>query len=95
MKLEFRQAVLCNHLVIAQSCKVMEWELPVPRAGEYVEGLGFLSGAKELPVQRVLHQAKSGVCCIELPAFNIAQLRISYKELEWLAEQKGWTLQKV
>ena len=31
----------------------------------------------------------------ELPGFNIAQLRLSYRELEQLAAQKGWTLQKL
>lgn len=31
----------------------------------------------------------------ELPGFNIAQLRLSYRELERLAAQKGWTLQKL
>ena len=41
-------------------------------------------------------------CCLlytsdvaELPGFNIAQLRLSYRELEQLAAKKGWTLQKL
>ena len=31
----------------------------------------------------------------QLPGFNIAQLRLSYRELEQLAAKKGWTLQKL
>ena len=95
MKLEFRQAVLCNHIALAQACKTVEWELPVPRVGEYVSGLGFLSGARELPIQKILHQVQSGTCSVELPAFNTAQLRVSYKELERAAVQNGWTLEKI
>ena len=95
MKLEFRQTVMCKHIVWAQACKIVEWEMPVPRTGEYVTGLGFLNRAKELPVQKVLHEAQNHVCCMELPAIDTAQLCISYKELERLAEQNGWTLQKV
>ena len=95
MKLEFRQMVMCNHVAFAQVCKTMEWELPVPRAGEYIAGLEFLNGAEELLVQKVLHQVESGMCCIELPAFDTTQLRISYKELEYKALRNDWTLQKV
>lgn len=95
MNIEFRQAVLCNQLPIAQACRTVDWALPVPRAGEYVAGLDFLSGAQELPVQRVLLHAQKALCCIELPPFSITQLRISYRELERTAVQKGWQLQKV
>ena len=95
MKLEFWQEVLCSHITLAQACKITEWELPMPRVGEYIAGLGFLNGAGELPVQKVLHQAQNGMCCIELPAFNMAQLPLSYRELERMAAANGWTLQKI
>ena len=87
--------VLCKHIVWAQACKTVEWEMSVPHTGEYVAGLDFLDGEKELPVQKVRYEAQGGLCCIELPAFDTAQLRISYKELERLAGQNGWTLRKV
>ncbi|WP_236130998.1 hypothetical protein [Faecalibacterium prausnitzii] len=54
-----------------------------------------LDGEQELPVRKLLHRAQDGSCLAELPGFNIAQLRLSYRELEQLAAQKGWTLQKL
>ena len=50
---------------------------------------------QELPVRKLLHRTQDGSCLAELPGFNIAQLRLSYRELEQLAEKKGWTLQKL
>lgn len=79
MKLEFRQTVTCNHLTLARVCKTIDWQQPLPRCGEYVAGLDTLDGG----------------CLAELPGFNIAQLRLSYRELEQLAAKKGWTLQKL
>ena len=62
----------------------------------YVEtGLDTLDGEQELPVRKLLHRVQDGRCLAELPGFNIAQLRLSYRELEQLAAQKGWTLQKL
>ena len=62
----------------------------------YVEaGLDTLDGEQELPVRKLLHRAQDGSCLAELPGFNIAQLRLSYRELEQLAAKKGWTLQKL
>jgi len=95
MKLEFWQVVQCNHVVIAQVCKTIDWEQPLPRSGEYVSGLDSLDGAKELLVQRVLHRIQDGGCRVDLPPFNIVQLRLSYRELERIAGQKGWILQKL
>lgn len=65
------------------------------RCGEYVAGLDTLDGEPELPVRKLLHRAQDGGCLAELPGFNIAQLRLSYRELEQLAAKKGWTLQKL
>ena len=65
------------------------------RCGEYVTGLDTLDGEQELQVHKLLHRAQDGSCLAELPGFNIAQLRLSYRELEQLAEKKGWTLQKL
>ena len=95
MKLEFRQTVTCNHLTLARVCKSIDWQQPLPRCGEYVAGLDTLDGEQELPVRKLLHRAQDGSCLAELPGFNIAQLRLSYRELERLAAQKGWTLQKL
>ena len=67
----------------------------LPRCGEYVTGLDTLDGEQELQVHKLLHRAQDGSCLAELPGFNIAQLRLSYRELEQLAEKKGWTLQKL
>ena len=52
-------------------------------------------GEQELQVHKLLHRTQDGSCLAELPGFNIAQLRLSYRELEQLAAQKGWTLQKL
>lgn len=87
MKLEFRQTVTCNHLTLAMVCKTIDWQQPLPRCGEYVAVL--------CPVRKLLHRAQDGGCLAELPGFNIAQLRLSYRELEQLAAKKGWTLQKL
>ena len=95
MKLEFWQMVSCNHLVLARVCKTIDWQQPLPRCGEYVEGLDTLDGEQELPVRKLLHRMQDGSCLAELPGFHIAQLRLSYRELEQLAAQKGWTLQKL
>ena len=95
MKLEFWQMVSCNHLVLARVCKTIDWQQPLPRCGEYVEGLDTLDGEQELPVRKLLHRVQDSSCLAELPGFNIAQLRLSYRELEQLAAQKGWTLQKL
>lgn len=95
MKLEFRQTVSCKHLTLARVCKTIDWQQPLPRCGEYVTGLDTLDGEQELPVRKLLHWAQDGSCLAELPGFNIAQLRFSYRELELLAAQKGWTLQKL
>ena len=54
-----------------------------------------MDGEQELPVRKLLHRMQDGSCLAELPGFNIAQLRLSYWELEQLAAQKGWTLQKL
>lgn len=51
--------------------------------------------AATAPVRKLLHRAQDGGCLAELPGFNIAQLRLSYRELEQLAAKKGWTLQKL
>ena len=56
---------------------------------------GYADGEQELPVRKLLHRVQDGGCLAELPGFNIAQLRLSYRELEQLAAQKGWTLQKL
>ena len=90
MKLEFRKTVTCNHLTLARVCKTIDWQQPLPRCGEYVAGLDTLDGEPEL-----LHRVQDGRCLAELPGFNIAQLRLSYRELEQLAAKKGWTLQKL
>ena len=70
-----------------------------PRAQKRVRailaGLDTLDGEPELPVRKLLHRAQDGGCLAELPGFNIAQLRLSYRELEQLAAKKGWTLQKL
>ena len=95
MKLEFWQTVSCNHLALARVCKTIDWQQPLPRCGDYVEGLDTLDGEQELPVRKLLHRMQDGSCLAELPGFNIAQLRLSYRELEQLAAQKGWTLQKL
>ncbi len=95
MKLEFRQTVTCNHLTLARVCKTIDWQQPLPRCGEYVTGLDTLDGEQELQVHKLLHRTQDGSCLAELPGFNIAQLRLSYRELEQLAEKKGWTLQKL
>lgn len=87
MKLEFRQTVTCNHLTLARVCKTIDWQQPLPRCGEYVAGLDTLDGEPELPVRKLLHRAQDGGC--------LAQLRLSYRELEQLAAKKGWTLQKL
>ena len=84
MKLEFRQTVTCNHLTLARVCKTIDWQQPLPRCGEYVAGLDTLDGEPELPVRKLLHRAQDGGCLAELPGFNIAQLRLSYRELEQL-----------
>ena len=84
MKLEFRQTVTCNHLTLARVCKSIDWQQPLPRCGEYVAGLDTLDGEQELPVRKLLHRAQDGSCLAELPGFNIAQLRLSYRELEQL-----------
>ena len=90
-----RQTVTCNHLTLARVCKTIDWQQPLPRCGEYVTGLDTLDGEQELQVHKLLHRAQDGSCLAELPGFNIAQLRLSYRELEQLAEKKGWTLQKL
>lgn len=95
MKLEFRQTVTCNHLTLARVCKTIDWQQPLPRCGEYVTGLDTLDGEQELQVHKLLHRTQDGSCLAELPGFNIAQLRLSYRELDQLAAQKGWTLQKL
>ena len=79
MKLEFRQTVTCNHLTLARVCKTIDWQQPLPRCGEYVAGLDTLDGEPELPVRKLLHRAQDGGCLAELPGFNIAQLRLSYR----------------
>lgn len=89
MKLEFWQTVSCNHLTLARVCKSIDWQQPLPRCGEYVTGLDTLDGEQELPVRKLLHRAQDGSCLAELPGFNIAQLRLSYRELEQLAEKKA------
>ncbi len=86
---------LQNHLTLARVCKTIDWQQPLPRCGEYVAGLDTLDGEPELPVRKLLHRAQDGGCLAELPGFNIAQLRLSYRELEQLAAKKGWTLQKL
>ena len=58
-------------------------------------GLDTLDGEPELPVRKLLHRVQDGGCLAELPGFNIVQLRLSYRELEQLAAQKGWMLQKL
>ena len=78
-----------------RACKTIDWQQPLPRCGEYVTGLDTLDGEQELPVRKLLHRTQDGSCLAELPGFNIAQLRLSYRELEQLAEKKGWTLQKL
>ena len=88
MKLEFRQTVTCNHLTLARVCKTIDWQQPLPRCGEYVTGLDTLDGEQELQVHKLLHRAQDGSCLAELPGFNIAQLRLSYRELEQLAAKK-------
>ena len=95
MKLEFWQTVSCKHLTLARVCKAIDWQQPLPRCGEYVEGLDTLDGEQELPVRKLLHRMQDGSCLAELPGFNIAQLRLSYRELEQLAAKKGWALQKL
>ena len=95
MKLEFWQTVSCKHLTLARVCKTIDWQQPLPRCGEYVTGLDTLDGEPELPVRKLLHRVQDGSCLAELPGFNIAQLRLSYRELELLAAKKGWTLQKL
>ena len=95
MKLEFWQTVSCKHLTLARVCKAIDWQQPLPRCGEYVAGLDTLDGEQELPVRKLLHRVQDSSCLAELPGFNIAQLRLSYRELEQLAAQKGWTLQKL
>ena len=95
MKLEFWQMVNCNHLALAKVYKTIDWQQPLPRCGEYVAGLDTLDGEQELQVRKLLHRAQDGGCLAELPGFNIVQLRLSYRELEQLAAQKGWTLQKL
>lgn len=87
MKLEFRQTVSCKHLTLARVCKTIDWQQPLPRCGEYVTGLDTLDGEQELPVRKLLHRAQDGGCLAELPGFNIAQLRLSYRELEQLAKK--------
>ena len=52
-------------------------------------GLDTLDGEQELQVHKLLHRAQDGRCLAELPGFNIAQLRISYRELEQLAEKRA------
>lgn len=89
MKLEFRQTVTCNHLTLARVCKTIDWQQPLPRCGEYVTGLDTLDGEQELQVHKLLHRTQDGSCLAELPGFNIAQLRISYRELEQLAEKRA------
>ena len=95
MKLEFWQTVSCKHLTLARVCKAIDWQQPLPRCGEYVAGLDTLDGEPELPVRKLLHRVQDGSCLAELPSFNIAQLRLSYRELEQLAAKKGWALQKL
>ena len=46
-------------------------------------------------MRKLLHRVQDGSCLAELPGFNIAQLKLSYRELERLAAKKGWTLQKL
>ena len=94
MKVEFWQTVMSSHIVVARACKTVLWEQSLPRAGEYVAGLDFLNDAQELPVQKVLHDARKQSCCIELPPFNLAQMWMSYRELERAAAERGWTLEK-
>ena len=89
MKLEFWQTVSCNHLTLARVCKAIDWQQPLPRCGEYVAGLDTLDGEQELQVHKLLHRAQDGSCLAELPGFNIAQLRLSYRELEQLAAKKA------
>ena len=60
-----------------------------------VVGVSTLDGEQELPVRKLLHRTQDGSCLAELPSFNIAQLRLSYRELEQLAAKKGWALQKL
>ena len=50
---------------------------------------------KTIDWQQPLPRAQDGGCRAELPGFNIAQLRLAYRELEQLAAKKGWTLQKL
>lgn len=52
-------------------------------------GLDTLDGEPELPVRKLLHRVQDGGCLAELPGFNIAQLRLSYRELEQLAAKKA------
>ena len=89
MKLEFRQTVTCNHLTLARVGKTIDWQQPLPRCGEYVTGLDTLDGEQELQVHKLLHRTQDGSCLAELLGFNIAQLRISYRELEQLAEKRA------
>ena len=51
-------------------------------------GLDTLDGEQELPARKLLHRVQDGRCLAELPGFNIAQLRLSYRELEQLAAKK-------
>ena len=61
----------------------------VPGAMQYIKARYTLDGEQELQVHKLLHRAQDGRCLAELPGFNIAQLRISYRELEQLAEKRA------
>ena len=95
MKLEFRQTVTCNHLTLARVCKTIDWQQPLPLDFIICLYNDSLLINKILPVRKLLHRVQDGRCLAELPGFNIAQLRLSYRELEQLAAKKGWTLQKL
>lgn len=95
MNVIFYQSIHCgseNYIVR----KKIEWNRPLPRAGEYVTGIDFLHDVNdEHLVKKVIHDLSEDSCSIELADYTILENTYLCEKFKNSVKVSDWECEKI